>query len=194
MAVHMFGAVHTGKAFGRQARCQASRVWLAIEVWVSPGSRMMESTVLSQCLWILCTVRSEREYRADGGQGAGGHTQSSISETCLTRGTRFRDEPTSLLILWVAGILDMLLCVPDVQTAPAFCSPRLPARCACIVTSHMPRVVSSWTGRLINGIFEGRREALGYDIGSLPPGPSITQTGAQGSRCQQSPIIDGDPG
>ena len=164
MAVHMFGAVHTGKAFGRQARCQASMFWLAIEVWVSPGSRMMESTVLSQCLWILslrCTVRSERNYRADGGLGAGGHTQSSISETCQTRGTRLRDEPTSLLILWMIGIHSMLLCIPDVQTAPSLCSPRLPARCACIVTSHMPRVVSSWAGRLINGTFEGRREAFG---------------------------------
>lgn len=163
MAVHLFGAVHTGKAFGRRARCQASGIWLAIEVWVSPGSRMMESTVLSQCLWILslcCTVRSERNYRADGGQGAGGHTQSSFSETCQTRGTGLRDEPTSLLILWMIGIHSMLLCIPDVQTAPSFCSPRQPPRCACIVTSHMPRVVSSWAGRLINGTFEGRREAF----------------------------------
>lgn len=76
----------------------------------------------------------------------------------------------------------------------ADCPVILLARCACVATSPVRRVSFRDPGGCFNRTVDSRREALGYDIGSFPPGPSITQTGAQGSWCQQSPIIDGDPG
>lgn len=98
----------------------------------------------------------------------------------------------SFLILWVAGNPDVRashLCRLDHRSA----GPKT-ARWGCLLTSEAPRVAFRGPGGCFNGQFEGRREALSYEIGSFPPGPSITQAGAQGSRCQQSPIIDGDPG